>query len=166
MTARAGAAVGLVLLITLIAVAWLLWPGPLAPQATFKLIDGRQVSLTELQGRPVLINFWSTSCPSCVAEMPDLAALHHDYSERGLTIIGVAMPYDPPNRVLELAAARKLPYGVALDLDTQLVRAFGDVRVTPTHILVDPHGRIVERHTGPLSLARTRQRLEQLLEES
>jgi hypothetical protein len=98
--------------------------------------------------------------------MPGLVALHDEYSDRGLAIIGVAMPYDPPNRVVELVTARSLPYAIALDLDTSLVRSFGDIRATPTHILIAPDGRIIERHSGPLRLARTREAIDQLLEES
>lgn len=145
---------------------WLGWPDDRLPDARFVLIDGRQLHSDELRGAPLLINFWATSCRSCLQEIPDLVRLHRDYVERGLTVIGVAMPYDAPDRVVDFARRRQLPYAIALDIDGQLVKAFDDVRLTPTHILVAADGRIVARHSGPLDAARTRRHIEQLLEES
>jgi thiol-disulfide isomerase/thioredoxin len=154
------AATGLALL------GWRLWPDPQAPQTDFVLIDGRTLSSEQLRGSPVLINFWATSCPSCIAEMPDLARLQREFGARGLTIIGVAMPYDPPDQVVAFARGRQLPFAIALDLDARLTRDFGQVRLTPTNILIDKDWRIRTRSSGRLDLDRTRQQVEQLLEES
>jgi peroxiredoxin len=140
--------------------------GSPAPDEPFVLIDGRKLSSEELRGTPLLINFWATSCPTCIEEIPDLVALHRQYAGRGLTIIGVAMPYDPPPAVVSFSRQRELPYAVALDLEGRLARAYGDVRLTPTHILIDRDGNIVERSTGRLDLAAAREKIEQLLKES
>jgi peroxiredoxin len=166
MTGRAWAGIALALVVFAVAGSLLLRPAQPAPAVTFKLIDGRQLATEQLRGRAILVNFWSTSCPSCIAEMPDLVSLHRDFSSRGLTIVGVAMPYDPPNRVLEVVAAHDLPYPIALDLDTHVVRAFGNVRATPTHFLIGPDGLIQDHHVGPLRLEHTRQQVARLLEES
>lgn len=154
------------LLLTGMLLAWWAWPAQRVPDTTFVLIDGRQLDSRALRGGPLLINFWATSCPTCLQEIPELVALHHDYAARGLTVIGVAMPYDPPDRVVNFARGHHLPYPVALDLQGRVAHAFGDVRLTPTSILVGPRGRILERHTGRLDPASTRARLNRLLGES
>jgi peroxiredoxin len=164
---RAGRKFALLLLTALLASGLLYgWPDGKAPAEPFVLIDGRRLEAADLRGGPVLLNFWATSCPTCLQEIPELVSLHREYAARGLTVIGVAMPYDPPPLVVDFARSRQLPYAVALDLEARLVRAYGDVRVTPTHILIGPDGRILQRHIGRLDLAATRRHIEQLLAES
>ena len=136
-----------------------------APDEPFVLIDGRTLTSTDLRHGPVLVNFWATSCATCIQEIPDLVTLHKDYADKGLTIIGVAMPYDPPDLVVRFAQERQLPYPIALDVQARQVRAFGDIKATPINILIDRQGRIVERHIGRLNLADTQNKIEQLLKE-
>lgn len=152
---------------TLLAVmALALWsmtrPNP-APEVDFILTDGRTLSLSSLRGRPVLITFWASSCPSCLAEMPHLAELYRELSPAGLELIGVAMPYEPPSAVLETVRRRSLPYPISLDLEAKLVRAFDNVRVTPTSVLISPTGEILFQRAGPLHMAQLQQTLNTLL---
>ncbi len=133
-----------------------------APQITFSIIDGDRIELADLRGRPVMVHFWATTCRECRREMPDLKALYRDINPQGLEFIAVAMPYDPPNRVLEVARQTPLPYPVALDIDGAVVRAFGDVSLTPTTFLIAPDGRIVFRKTGPLDFDELRGKIREL----
>lgn len=123
-----------------------------APTITFPLIDGREIALDSLVGRPVLINFWASTCIECRKEIPHLVDLYHEFSDYGLEIIGVAMPYDPPNRILESSNRMDVPYPVALDIEGEAVQAFGNVAGTPTSFLVSPQGRIVMRHSGTMDM--------------
>jgi len=134
-----------------------------APDVTVTLLDGREIALDELEGRPVLVTFWATTCPGCIAEMPHLVELHHDLAPRGLAVIGVAMAYDEPAQVREVAAHRQLPYHVGWDRDGSLAAAFGDVKLTPTSFLIDPAGRIVQQRLGEMDMTRLRQRIEGML---
>ncbi len=134
-----------------------------APAASFRIIDGRRIELAALRGRPVLVNFWATTCASCLREMPQLVRLYRDLSPHGLEIIGVAMSYDPPSYVLSMARQRPIPYPVALDPDGLLSRQFGDIELTPTTLLIAPDGRIVWRHTGLFNPHTLRQRVLDLL---
>ncbi len=155
----------LILLIGLGAAIWFA-PGllhPQAPEVRFRGIDGRSLSLSELRGKPVLVNFWATTCPGCIKEMPELVRLHEELGERGLVIIGVAMPYDKPSDVIALADRRKLPYFIALDPQGEVVRAFGGVRLTPTSYLIDPEGRIVFKKIGEPDWQRLRRDLAPML---
>lgn len=134
-----------------------------APSVSFPLVDGRLLSLTALRGRPVLITFWATSCRTCVEKIPALSELYRQLAPRGLEIIAVAMAYDPPNRVLQLSQALRIPYPVALDVDGSRARVFDEVSLTPTTLLIDPDGRIVSYKVGEFDLSTLRQRLEPML---
>jgi peroxiredoxin len=119
-----------------------------APQIELTDIEGEAKSLAQLHGRPVLVSFWSTTCAPCLAEMPDLVALHRRHVERGLTTFAVAMRYDRPDLVLDFARTRGLPFDVVLDFKGEVARAFGDPQVTPTKFLIDAQGRIVRVYVG------------------
>lgn len=134
-----------------------------APEVTFSIIDGSKIDLGELQGQPVLVQFWATTCRVCRHEIPELIALYRDLHPRGLAMVAVAMPYDPPNRVLDLARKTPLPYPVALDIDGAATGAFGNVRLTPTTFLIAPDGRIVLHSSGRLDFGKFRQRIEKML---
>ena len=62
------------------------------------------------------------------------------------------MAYDPPNQVLTLSKARRIPYPIALDIQSRAADAFGDVRLTPTSFLIAPDGRIVHQKIGELDM--------------
>ena len=151
-------------LFALAVLAWLRPAEPrMAPQVSFTTLDGRRLPLSSLRGKPVLVTFWATSCPACVRDLPDLEAVHRELGPRGLILIAVAMPYDPPNRVLRLVRHRALAYTVALDVQGRVVRAFGDVPGTPTTYLIDGGGRVVERHVGPLDFPSLKARIISML---
>jgi peroxiredoxin len=131
------------------------WRSPsitIAPNVFFKTIKGETISLAALQGKPVIITFWATDCASCLKEIPDLIKLHQQFNSQGLTIIAVAMYYDPPNHVLTMASEKQLPYAVALDPSAELSQAFGNVQFTPTTFLIDKTGAIVIKKIGLFSL--------------
>ena len=133
------------------------------PPVSISTIDGRSFDSAAIEGRPLLVTFWSITCLVCLREMPELDALYRRFSRRGFEIIAVAMPWDPPGEVVRLARARALPYPVALDVDGAIARAFGDVSVTPTHILIDPGGEVAFRRTGTLDFSGLGDRLRSML---
>jgi peroxiredoxin len=137
------------------AFAWLAPSGPdRAPELALTTLQGQQLRFTELRGRPVVVTFWSISCPSCIQDIAKLTALHEALAGRGLEIIAIAMPYDPPSHVLAVSRGRQIPYPVALDIRGEAARAFGDVRLTPTTFVIAPDGRVREVHTGALDVER------------
>lgn len=119
-----------------------------APDMRVKTLRGDVVELSSLRGKAVLVNFWATSCATCIEEMPDLVRLHQEWHPRGLEIVAVAMQYDPPNYVLNYAETRRLPFKVALDIDGSAAAAFGGILGTPTTYAIDPQGRIFKRYLG------------------
>lgn len=121
---------------------------PAAPQAAFTTLKGEQIVLDSLRGKVVLVNFWATSCPGCIKEMPELVNVHQKYHSRGLETIAVAMSYDPPEYVQLFTEKNGLPFTVALDAGGAAAQAFGDVRLTPTTFVIDRQGKIIQRYVG------------------
>jgi len=153
-------------LITLFAFALLgtltyLWFAPdglkTSPDISLMTLKGEEIQLASLQGKPVLVTFWATTCSTCIKELPHLIELYEELAPRGLVIIGIAMDYDPPNLVLAMSKARNIPYPIALDIHADAARAFGKVRLTPTSFLIAPDGRIVYQKTGTMNMASLRE---------
>ena len=119
-----------------------------APDVTFISIAGDKVSTQNLRGKVVMVNFWATSCASCVREMPAMVDTYNKFKGQGLEFVAVAMQYDPPNYVLNFTETRKLPFIVALDSGGDLARSFGDVTLTPTTFVIAKDGTILKRYVG------------------
>jgi peroxiredoxin len=119
-----------------------------APDSTFVLLDGSQATTASFKGKVTLVNFWATTCVTCVKEMPQIVATWHKYQGQGFDTVAVAMDYDPPAWVLNFAQSRQLPFKVALDNTGEIARQWGDVKLTPTTYLVDKQGQIVKRYVG------------------
>ncbi len=134
----------------------------LAPQVGFTSLQGERIELSQLKHRPVIVTFWASDCPACIGEIPELIELHHRFKPMGLTIIAVAMYYDPPNRVLNLTKTHQLPYIVTLDPDQSLASAFGNVQFTPTTFLIDKSGHIAMKTIGAFDRSELEQRIERL----
>jgi peroxiredoxin len=134
-----------------------------APDITFSTMDGKRVYLKQLRGRPVLVNFWATTCPGCIKEMPHLVELYQDLAPEGFEILAVAMQYDPPEQVRELVASKGLPYPIIHDTEGEISRAFGDVRLTPSNFLISPGGDIVQHKIGDLDMEHLTQSIKRML---
>lgn len=135
------------------------------PAVGFTLLDGTPSSTIDLRGQVVLMNFWATTCAVCVRKMPQFVELHARYGGRGLATVAVAMPWDPPASVSHFAQTRRLPFGVVIDTQGLVARAFGDVTATPTSFLIDRRGKVAHRHTGEHDFAALRRQIERLLDE-
>ena len=140
--------------------------GERAPESSFVLLDGSTVSTHQLQGKVSLVNFWATSCTSCVAEMPELIATYNKFKDRGYETVAVAMSYDPPSYVVNFAQTRQLPFKVAIDNTGAVARAWGDVKLTPTTFLLNKRGEVVKRFVGTPDFVELHQLIDKLLAES
>ncbi len=134
-----------------------------APPLVGQTLDGRTLTLEQLRGRPVLVTFWATTCPSCIEEMPHLVELYRELNPKGLEIIGVAMAYDPPEQVRALVQQRRIPYPIVLDTQERIAREYDNVRLTPTTVLISPEGRIVHYRLGLLDMPELRDTIRQML---
>ena len=141
-----------ILLGVVVTIAALLWlwkvDAPTVPEVIITTIQGQKLPLKTLRGHVVLINFWATDCAICVKEMPMMAATYRKYQPRGFEAVFIAMPHDRPDHVVHFANRNQLPFKVVLDVQGEINRAFGDIKVTPTTFVVDKNGRIVKRIVG------------------
>ncbi|MXN78142.1 redoxin family protein [Burkholderia sp. 4701] len=134
-----------------------------APDATFTLLSGQKISTTaDLKGKVYLVNFWATSCATCMQEMPQMVETYNRFKGQGLEFVAVAMNYDPPMYVANYAQTRQLPFKVALD-DGSVAKQFGNVQLTPTTFVVDKDGKILKRYVGAPQFAELDQLLKQAL---
>lgn len=145
---------------------WLLLRTPgfgQAPETTFVLLDGSKQTTADFRGKVVLVNFWATTCTTCVAEMPKLVSTYDKYQAKGFETVAVSMSYDPPSYVVNYAQTRKLPFKVAFDNTGAVASAWGDVRLTPTTYLINKKGEIVKRYVGEPDFADLHRLIEELL---
>ena len=134
-----------------------------APASRFVVLDGSSKTTADFKGKVWLVNFWATSCTTCVAEMPQIVSTYEKYHAQGFDTVAVAMQYDPPSFVVNFAQQRGLPFWVALDNTGQIAQEWGDISATPTSFLVDKEGRIVKRIVGQPDFAALHQQIEKLL---
>ncbi|UTH75480.1 TlpA disulfide reductase family protein [Chromobacterium sp. IIBBL 290-4] len=158
---------GLIIALALLAVAGiayaLLFSRNPAPEVKLTSLSGVTTTTSALKGKVVLVNFWATSCPGCVEEMPEIKKLHQEYAGKGLNVVAVAMSYDPPNYVQSFVAKNQLPFFVALDTQGETAKAFGDIQLAPTTFLIDKQGNIIKRYVGVMNFAEVRKLIEQQL---
>ncbi|MBV8046002.1 MAG: TlpA family protein disulfide reductase [Paludibacterium sp.] len=141
--------------------AYTLWFSPTpAPDVRFTTLTGQSTSLAALKGKVVLVNFWATSCPGCIEEMPQMRQMLQQYGPAGFTVVAVAMNYDPPNYVQSFAQKNRLPFLVTMDTQGQIAKAFGDIQLTPSTFLIDRSGNIVKRYVGVMNFNEIRQLIE------
>ena len=135
-----------------------------APDIHLNFINGQTINVHSYKGKPLLVTFWSITCTFCLEEIPALTKLYNELNPHGFEIIGIAMSYDPPNRVVELSKKRKIPYSIALDINSDAEMAFGRIRATPTNFLIDADGKIVQRNIGTLNIKQLRSKIKKLLQ--
>ena len=145
------------------ALAYTLLQKPAAPAVTFTTLEGKPIALEALRGKVVLVNFWATSCPGCIKEMPGMIETYLQYKNKGFEIVAVAMSYDPPNYVLNFVQTQQLPFPVALDVDGAHARAFGNVQLTPTSFIIGKDGAVLEQKIGELDFVKLKALLDKEL---
>jgi len=121
--------------------------GERAPDFALRSLNGVDLRLSNLQGRPVLLNFWATWCAPCRVEMPWLAELDATYRSHGVQIIGVAMESGSPEEVAAFAREHGVQYQVVLG-NSETADEYGGVRFMPQSFFIDPEGKITKTTTG------------------
>jgi len=116
-------------------------------------LEGRTMSSVGLRGKVVLVNFWATWCPPCLAEIPDLIALQEKYRDE-LVIIGVSEDELPPDLVKKFATDRKINYPIVM-ATPELQSLFPGVVALPTTFIIDREGRVAKKQVGLLKANQT-----------
>jgi peroxiredoxin len=137
-------------------------PGEMAPDFSLRLLDGATVSLSELRGQVVLVNFWATWCPPCEDELPDLETVWEEYQQRGVILVGIASG-DEEVAVKEMVSRFGLGYPVGLDTGERISMAYGITGVPETFV-VNSEGLVSSVYVGPVTADRLRGDLEPMLD--
>jgi peroxiredoxin len=117
-----------------------------APSFTLKTLDGRQVHLGNLKGKPVLLKFWATWCPSCIEELPMMEKFSEGKREQ-LVILMAAIDGENEKKVRRVIDKSKVTLPVLLDAKEKIARAYG-VKFIPISFLINPEGLIVGTIVG------------------
>lgn len=120
--------------------------GERAPEFKLRSLDGRSVRLSNLRGKPLLLNFWATWCAPCRVETPWLVQLDTTYRAQGIQIIGVAMGSNT-EEVAAFARERGVQYQVLLGTSA-MADEYGGVRFMPQSFFMDRDGKITKTTTG------------------
>jgi thiol-disulfide isomerase/thioredoxin len=120
-------------------------PEPAPPVQGLDL-SGKQVDISGWKGKVVIVNFWATWCPPCREEIPELLELKKEYKDR-LEIVGLSEDEDPPEKVAKFASQKGISYPIMIATDA-LIESYGGVPALPTSFLIDPQGRVVQKHSG------------------
>lgn len=138
-------------------------PAPIAPAFSLPDLDGRQVQLSSLRGRVVVVDFWATWCAPCVLQIPVLNAFQTRHAGSEVVVLGVSVDVDGEDVVRDFAAQHGIRYPVLLG-DESLAREFG-AQGFPSLFVIAPDGSIDSSHVGVLegdaledAVARARQR--------
>ena len=108
-----------------------------------KDLSGSKFMLSEQRGKPVLIIFSTTWCPTCRSEIPRYKIFHDTYAGRGLIVVNIDIQ-EPPDKISRFADKYQLPYRVLLD-ETGLVAEAYQIVGVPTLILIDQNGALISR---------------------
>lgn len=130
-------------------------------ETSFRFTDGSQVSLKDLEGKTVFVNFWATTCGICMDDIPKLIKAYDELKHQGVEFIAISMPYDPPNRIMLVQQEFQISYPMSLDLDGHLNEVFGNVSVTPTHFLI-ADGKVISRKIGSINIESLKNEIESL----
>ena len=120
-----------------------------APDFSLKDLQGSSRSLSALRGQVVLLNFWSTTCPPCVSELPALNQLYSDLSPSGLVVLGIAL--DPSSKpVKELVSRLKISFPILLDGTRDVYFDSYGLFGQPVSLIVDRKGQVREKLIGAI----------------
>jgi peroxiredoxin len=133
-----------------------------APDFTLKDIEDRDVTLSDYEGKVVLLNFWATWCGPCKIEMPWFVEFQQKYKDRGFSVIAVSMDEEGWDVVRPFLDDLKPNFPVVIGND-EMGDEFGGVVALPTTFIIDKEGKIASSHQGLVSKGDYEEEIEQLL---
>jgi peroxiredoxin len=138
--------------------------GEIAPDFTLiDIRDDEQISLSQFDGRPVMLNFWATWCPPCRKEMPLLQDAYEEHQGDGLIILTIAVS-DKANNVLDFSDQHDLTFPLLIDTKDQVAVQYKVLGI-PTSYFIDSDGVIASVQVGDLTASALNRHLEEILED-
>jgi thiol-disulfide isomerase/thioredoxin len=119
---------------------------------SLKDMDGKVHTPSDYQGKWIIVNFWATSCPPCIEEMPELSAFHDRHKDRDAAVLGVNFESIEAKWAQRFLDSVVVTYPNAL-WGTSPATPFGMVFALPTTFIITPEGKLVARQVGPMTAA-------------
>ena len=133
----------------------------LAPDFTLRDAAGKELTLSSMKGKVVLLNFWATWCDGCQVEIPWFVEFEKRYEDHGLVVVGVSLDSDGWKAVRPWLKEKKVNYPIVIG-DDNLAKQYG-LEGMPLTVLIDREGKIADSHPGIVNRSGTEQKLGVLL---
>jgi thiol-disulfide isomerase/thioredoxin len=121
--------------------------GKPAPDFTLTTLQGKQIRLSSLRGKPIVLNFWATWCGPCKMEMPWFQEFASKYADRGLVVLGVANDEASPEVLRNIVGRLNITYPILLK-NPGVVEAYGGLDALPETFYIDPQGVVTIETAG------------------
>jgi thiol-disulfide isomerase/thioredoxin len=118
-----------------------IYPGEIAPDVAGRDLVGQPLSLHQVQGKVLLVNFWATWCAPCMAELPALERLHQSLNAMGFTVVGIAVD-DSLGNIKDAVNANGITYPVLLDEKGKSKRLF-ELKGFPESFVLDAQKKVM-----------------------
>jgi len=136
-----------------------------APQFTLPDINGNQVSLSDFDGKVVILDFWATWCPPCVKEVPHFIELYDEYKEQGFEMVGISLDARGANDVKPFVEKMNVNYTMLIG-NQDVTKQYGGIGGIPTTFVIDKAGQIRQKYVGYREKAVFENDIKMLLNES
>jgi cytochrome c biogenesis protein CcmG/thiol:disulfide interchange protein DsbE len=117
------------------------------PDWSLKDLDGKTIQLSDYKGKIVILNFWATWCPPCIAEIPDFIGLEKKYQGKDVVIIGLSVDEDPPAMVAKFVKKAGMNYPVVI-ATSEVTEKYGAENGIPLTLIISPDGTVTAKHLG------------------
>lgn len=136
-----------------------------APQFTLPDINGNQVSLSDFDGKVVILDFWATWCPPCVKEMPHFIELYDEYKQQGFEMVGISLDQGGAADIKPFVQKMNVNYTMLIG-NQDITKEYGGIRGIPTTFVIDKAGKIRQKYVGYREKAVFENDIKTLLNES
>jgi cytochrome c biogenesis protein CcmG/thiol:disulfide interchange protein DsbE len=134
--------------------------GMKAPDFALQTLDGQTLRLSDLHGKPVIVNFWATWCPPCRAEMPDMQKFYEKYHKKMEIVAVNLMVRDSREKVDAFIKEYGLTFPVVLDTKGAAMKQY-EIQPIPTSFIIDKDGIIRDKFVGPMPYKKMVEYMEQ-----
>ncbi len=135
--------------------------GQKAPDFELTDLNGNKISLSSLKGKNVYINFWTTWCPWCIKELPDIEKAYQTYKDKDLVVLAIDIGEDR-NTVKQFIDKNKYNFKVLLDTDQSVAQLY-NVTSIPVSVFIDKNGNISAKRIGALTEDQLKSYIESLI---
>ncbi len=136
-----------------------------APGFTLLNLAGNTVSLSDFEGKVVLLNFFATYCPPCRMEIPDFVRLQQEFGPKGFVVIGISVDNDGERILPPFVERLGINYPVLL-ATTKVLKDYGNIYALPVTFILDRDHKIVKKYTGMVNEEELRPIILKLLEDN